>query len=284
MTKNIVFGGNGFLGLQISNILSKKKKVIVIDKKIIKNRKNCLQIKTCTSQTKNYQKFITPNSNIFYFADIAEINFAKNNPDIAIRNNILNLLKLLNLCKEKKVKNFFYASTVYVYNEMGSFYRVTKQCAEIILKEYCKNFKFNYVFFRYGSIYGTGAQEWNGFNNFVKNVKYKNKIVYKGSGKELREYIHVKDAAKLTCNVAEQKKYLNKSVLISGQNSMSVDQAFSLIFEILGKKKNIKYLNKISDDHYGISPYRYMPDISEKIVPSTYIDIGQGILEIVKDN
>ena len=38
----------------------------------------------------------------------------------------------------------------------------------------------------------------------------KGKITYKGNGKELREYIHVKDAAKLTYTAVKSKKYSNK--------------------------------------------------------------------------
>ena len=65
----------------------------------------------------------------------------------------------------------------------------------------------------------------------------KGKITYKGNGKELREYIHVKDAAKLTYTAVKSKKYLNKSILISGQSSLSSNELFTTIFEILNKKK-----------------------------------------------
>ena len=61
-------------------------------------------------------------------------------------------------------------------------------------------------------------------------------IIYKGNGKELREYIHVKDAAKLTYTLL--KKYSNKSILISGQSSLSSNELFTTIFEILNKKKS----------------------------------------------
>ena len=283
MSNNVIFGGNGFLGKHISDILIKKKNLVIIDKVQNKKIENCRQIITDIENFKKYEKFLKPGSNIFYFSDIAEINFSKKNPEITVKNNILNLITVLKLCREKKIKNFFYASSLYVYNDLGSIYRATKQCAEILIKEFSKNYKFNYIFLRYGSIYGSGAQEWNGMRKFVENILNKSSIVYSGTGREIREYIHVKDAASLTCKICFNKNYLNKSILISGQNSISIDELFTMLFEIINKKKKVKYLSKIKDDHYGITPYRYIPDLSKKIVPTNYYDLGQGILEIIED-
>ena len=59
---------------------------------------------------------------------------------------------------------------------------------------------------------------------------------------------------------------------------------FSMIFEIVGKEADIRYLNKIdSTSHYGITPYRYTPKASMKLIPVEFFDLGQGILNIVQD-
>ena len=55
-----------------------------------------------------------------------------------------------------------------------------------------------------------------------------------------------------------------------------------MIFEIAGINQDIEYsCEDISKDHYGMTPYRYSPKKAVKIIPDEYIDIGQGILEIV---
>ena len=55
-----------------------------------------------------------------------------------------------------------------------------------------------------------------------------------------------------------------------------------MIFEIAGIDQDIEYSSEeISKDHYGMTPYRYNPMKAIKIIPDEYIDIGQGILEIV---
>ena len=40
-------------------------------------------------------------------------------------------------------------------------------------------------------------------------------------------------------------------------------------------------MNKInSDDHYGFSPYRYIPESSTKLISNQSIDLGEGILRL----
>ena len=285
MYKNVIFGGSGFLGSNLADEISKSKnKILIIDKKPKKVLKNFQkQINCDILNLEKYKNLISTNSDVYFFSDIADIGYSKIYPLETLENNVLKLIHILKFLIKKKIKNFYYASTIYVNNDLGSFYRASKQCAEIIISEFSKNYNFNYTFLRYGSVYGPQAQEWNGIKKFVKEAMMKGKITYKGNGKELREYIHVKDAAKLTYTAVKSKKYSNKSILISGQSSLSSNELFTTIFEILNKKKKVKFLNKVVEDHYGVTPYRYIPNQSKKIVPIDYIDIGQGIIEVIKE-
>ena len=43
----------------------------------------------------------------------------------------------------------FFASTIYVYSELGSFYRVSKQACEKLIEEYSKEFQLNYTILRF---------------------------------------------------------------------------------------------------------------------------------------
>ena len=194
-----------------------------------------------------------------------------------INQNLIILTEILKLIVNSKVKNFVYASSLYVFSEAGSFYRATKQCAEILIKEFSKVGNFSYKFVRYGSLYGERAQEWNGISKFISQIKVKG-TTYQGNGKEVRDYVHVKDAAKLSVKIIEDKIHEN-AVSILGQKSITVDQLFDLLFEISERKK-VKYLNKInSDDHYGFSPYRYIPENSIKLTSNKSIDLEKGFLD-----
>ena len=285
-TKNIlVVGGSGFVGSHTADILSKNAhKVTILDK-------------THSKWLKSDQKMIVGDmmeqdildssmkeiDYVYYFAGIADIGEAKSNPYKTIEINIMGLTKALEAAVKNNVKKFIFASTMYVYSSHGSFYRATKQAAEIIIETYHENYGIEYVFLRYGSLYGPRSQNWNGIKRFAKQVIEKGSLEYSGNGSEVREYIHVQDAANLSVKVLEDK-YKNKAVTITGQQSIKVSDMFTMIFEIEGKKVNIKYLDKhIDTSHYGNTPYRYTPKPSMKITPTEFVDLGQGILNIIEE-
>jgi UDP-glucose 4-epimerase len=82
-----------------------------------------------------------------------------------------------------------FASTIYVYSELGSFYRVSKQACEKIVEEYQKEFDLDYTILRYGSLYGPRANEFNFISNALVQALKNKKIVRRGDGKEVRECI-----------------------------------------------------------------------------------------------
>ncbi len=280
--KILVLGGLGFLGSHVAEELSYKNYgVTIFDKKKPKfTNKKIKYLCADINNKKLLNKAIKNCDVIFYFADIADISESKLDYMKTINQNIIGLVDILEMCKNSKVKDFIYASSLYVYSDAGSFYRASKQCAEILIKEFSKVGNFSYKFVRYGSLYGERAQEWNGISKFISQIKVKGAVTYQGNGKEVRDYVHVKDAAKLSLKIIEDKIHEN-AVSILGQKSITVDQLFDLLFEISGKKKKVKYLNKInSDDHYGFSPYRYIPENSIKLTSNKSIDLGEGILRL----
>jgi len=56
-----------------------------------------------------------------------------------------------------------------------------------------------------------------------------------------------------------------------------------MIEEILNDKIEIQLKNEKYVNHYKISPYSFHPSLSKKLISNPYIDIGQGILECIKE-
>ena len=139
--KVLIIGGSGFLGSHVADELVKKNfKVTIIDINHPKNMdKKKKFVKVNNRDISLISKEIKKSNIIYYFADIADIRFAKDNYMKTINNNILNLTEILDSCKKSKIDNFIYASSLYVYSEAGSFYRASKQCAEILVKEFSRN-------------------------------------------------------------------------------------------------------------------------------------------------
>lgn len=284
--KNVlVIGGSGFMGSHTADVLSENGKIVSILDKVsspwLRSDQNMIVGDAMDSDI--LESSMQGVDCVYYFAGIADIAEAKFNPYNTIEINIMGLTKALEAAVKNNVKQFIYASTMYVYSSHGSFYRASKQAAEIIIEAYQENYGIDFVFLRYGSLYGPRSQDWNGIKGFAQQVIKTGVLKYSGNGSEVREYIHVLDAAKLSVK-ALQEEYKNRAVTITGQQSMKVSDMFSMIFEIEGKEVDINYLDTHkSSSHYGNTPYRYTPKTSMKIIPTEFVDLGQGLLDIVEE-
>lgn len=108
-------------------------------------------------------------------------------------------------------------------------------------------------------------------------------VEYPGNGSEIREYIHVRDAAKLSVR-ALYDDYKNKAITITGNQSMRMADMFSILFEIAGKELNVKYLDEQQgSSHYGHTPYRYTPKTAQKINSNQFFDLGHGLHDLVEE-
>ncbi len=219
---------------------------------------------------------------VFHFAGIADIKQAKRKHLETIRSNILGTVNVLEACRLAKVKRFLFASTLYVYSNAGSFYRTSKRCCELIIDDYYKQFGQNFTILRYGSLYGQRADENNWIFNALKQALSERKITRHGDGEEVREFIHVLDAAR--CSVdALSREYENQSLIITGYQSMKIKECMQMIREIMGNNIELEFLPTDDDLHYELTPYSFTPKTARRMVSSFYIDFGQGILEALNE-
>tara|TARA_B100001250_G_scaffold103200_1_gene86991 strand:- start:8661 stop:9536 length:876 start_codon:yes stop_codon:yes gene_type:complete len=285
MNKVLVIGGSGFMGSHTADLLSDNGYVVTILDKVTSPwlRDDQTMVVGDAMDSNVLTSAMNKIDYVFYFAGIADIAEAKVNPYKTIEVNIMGLTKALEAGVKNNISKFIYASTMYVYSAQGSFYRASKQAAEVIIEAYQENYQLSTVLLRYGSLYGPRSQNWNGIKGFARQVVNHGAIEYLGNGSEIREYIHVKDAAKLSVK-ALHDDYKNKAITITGNQSMRVADMFSMLFEIAGKELNVKYLDEQQgSSHYGHTPYRYTPKKAQKIIPNQFVDLGQGLLDIVEE-
>ena len=220
---------------------------------------------------------------VYHFAGIADIEESRSRPVETMNLNVMGASLVVEAAKQSGVERVVYASTMYVYSPFGSFYRASKQAAETIIEAYQQEYALDYTFLRYGSLYGPRAQDWNGLRKYVQQVVEGGQITYAGTGEEKREYIHVYDAARLSVDVLDDK-HRNRAITVTGSQILSSKEMMDLIFEIAGKKSDIVLTDTDRKGyHYNLTPYRYTPKQAFKLVPSEFIDIGQGVLELVKE-
>ncbi len=283
--KVLVVGGSGFLGSHVADELTEKGyEVTIFDQKISTwINDNQKFIESDLLDREHVIKSLEGFNFVIHFAGIADIGESKEKPLETIETNIIGTANLLEGCRKNKIEKFIFASSVYVFSKYGSFYGKSKQACELLIEEYQNEFNLDYIHVRYGSLYGPRAQEWNGLKKYISEIIKNKQIDFSGNGEEKREYIHVKDAAIMTANLLESDEK-NIAVNITGHQVISTLDLFKLIFEVLQLEEKIN-LSKESNvvSHYKISPYSFQPKESKKLVPKKFIDIGQGVLEIIHE-
>jgi UDP-glucose 4-epimerase len=283
--KVVVFGGSGFLGSHVCDILSiEGYQVFIFD---INASEYCTaNQEMITGDILNRDKIrevVKGAKFVYHFAAIADIKEAQEKPVKAVEVNILSTTYILDACREYNVERFIYGSTVYVYSEHGSFYKSTKQASELIIENYQKIYNLDYTILRYGSLYGPRANHFNSINNFIIQALKNKTILREGNGEELREYIHILDAAKASVEILHGN-FANSNIMITGTRSMRIRDLLSMIKEMLNEKIDINYTNKVLEEHYNITPYNFKPKVAKKYQLNVYYDLGQGILDQIYYN
>ena len=279
----VVTGGNGFLGLAlVQELVAIGARVIVIDL-----QENC---KCRFDDVEYHQKNLLKDDLnevfkgidfVYHFAAIAGLRDCIDRPIAAAEVNIIASMRVAEACINNGVRKLIFGSSLYVFSKEGSFYRSTKQSIELLIESYSEEYGLKYTFLRFGSLYGPNANDFNFIHNSITAAIKNKKIIRNGSGEELREYIHVTDASLLAIKAANDE-YDNLAVLISGREKISVKRLLDIIREILNNDTEVIYTDMSSKGHYYSTPYSYIPKKSRKIELDSYIDLGEGLLNLIQ--
>jgi UDP-glucose 4-epimerase len=283
--KVLIIGGAGFMGSHTADELSRRGYSVTIYDKVASPWLRPDQ-RMVVADLMDYDALLSAMKGaryVYHYAGVADIGEAKLNPTKTIEANIMGVARVMELAVKVGVKRFAYASTMYVYSVNGSFYRASKQAAEILIEVYAEEYGIEFTLLRYGSLYGPRAQPWNGIRKFISQIVKEGRFDYLGNGTEMREYIHAFDAARLSVDILDSK-HANQAITITGQQLIRVDQLAAIIFEIAGVQPNIQFKSELTHpDHYGQTPYRYKPLSAKKLVPTEFVDLGQGILNVIDE-
>ena len=95
------------------------------------------------------------------------------------------------------------------------------------------------------------------------------KIVREGDGEEIREYIHVRDAARCSVDILSEE-FKNQHVIITGNQSIKIKDLLNMIREMFHGEISVEYSPKHMPGHYEITPYSFRPKVAKKIGASSY--------------
>ena len=260
----IVTGGLGFIGSNLINILNSKNYFVInIDKLTYASN-----LKNINSRIKNYK---------FYKGDINNKNLIKNilnkyNPSIIynlaaethvdrsidgpknfINSNILGVFNILESIKNHKNKiKLIQISTDEVYGDIkknykskendaynpSSPYAASKASGDLLIKSYIRTYKLNAIITNCCNNYGPNQYPEKLIPTIIYNLIKNKSIPIYGNGKNIREWIYVKDHCNALIKISKYGK--------SGENyNIGSDVVFNNI-EIT--KKIISIFNNLNNN------------------------------------
>ncbi|MCK9240612.1 NAD(P)-dependent oxidoreductase [Desulfocurvus sp.] len=279
-----VFGGSGFLGSHVCDELTRAGyRVRVCDLAPSPHLQPGQEMLRCDIlDPEAVARAVDGADHVYNFAGLADIDEARDKPIRTLELNVMGNAHILEACKAAGVRRYVFASTVYVYSEKGSFYRASKQASERVIEAYHERYGVQYTILRYGSLYGRRADMRNGIYRILHSALTQGHVTYSGTGDEQREYIHVRDAARLSVRILDEQ-YANQHVILTGPYPYKVRDLMDMVREIMGNKPDIRFLNKPLGGHYKITPYAFLPRLGTKLVGESYTDMGQGLLDCLAE-
>jgi len=281
--KILVTGGSGFLGSHIADALSDAGHETVIFDRVRSPwlRAGQTMVIGDVLDVGAIAGALRGCDAVYHLAAMADIGDALNNPRTAVEVNIMGTVNLLEAARANGLKRFVFASSIYVYSNQGSFYRTTKQACEHLVHDYHERFGIDFTVLRFGSLYGPRADAGNGVHNLLSQALVKRSIDYYGTGEEVREYIHVVDAAGMSVEVLGPE-FSNQFIHLAGQERMTSREMLGMIREMMGGDIALKFEGTSPVGHYVQTPYNYMPKLGRRLTRRTYIDLGLGLLDCLQ--
>lgn len=302
MKKILVIGGAGYIGAALIEVLLKNKfKVVSIDNNLYKNQSSLNDFK----KNKDFKFFNADFSNkkllsklfqegyknIIFLAALVGDPISKKYPVLTNEIMLKKTKKFIDLCKEKKILNFFYASTCSNYgldksNKLLSENSELKPLSlyaknKVYIERYLLNMKnFNFTILRFSTAFGMSNRMRFDLtiNEFVKIVFF-NKTLLVYDADTYRPYLHTKDFARLFLLLLKTKKNIVRKVYNVGGNKNNFSKR--AIVSKIGKFLNIK---KIKFREKGTDPRNYKVNfnkIKKELNFEPKYTIGYGINEII---
>ena len=226
----VVTGGLGFIGSNLINILSKKKHFIINIDKVsyasnFKNISNNIKNYKFYRQNINDQIFIKKILNkynpslIFNLAAETHVDRSIDDPKQFIDSNIYGVFNLLEaLRKSKKKIKLIHVSTDEVYGDIiknknsketdpynpSSPYSASKASSDLLIKSYVRTYKIPSIITNCCNNYGPNQYPEKLIPTIIYKIINKKPITIYGSGKNIREWIHVDDHCSALIEISEK--------------------------------------------------------------------------------
>jgi len=292
MSHYLITGGAGFIGSNlIRHLLQSDKEVFIttiddFDPFYKKNLKE-LNISTfkgdprfallerdlaVTDGKKLSEEITKPVDVIVHLAAKAGVRPSILNPVSYQQANVIGLQNLLDFAKEKKCKQFVFASSSSVYGINNHFpwkeeeqlmpispYAMTKLAGEMLGHVYSKLFDIRFIALRFFTVYGPGQRPDLAIHKFTKAILSDKPIPMYGDGNTSRDYTFINDTVQGIVAAMKYDKSDFEVINLGNNYSIPLKELISSIEKVVGKKASIEQLPEQPGD-----------------VPKTFADISKA--------
>jgi len=277
--KNIlVTGGAGFIGSHFIDLLFKNTNCNIV----------CVDKLTYAGNMKNIEASLK-NGLKFYQEDIADfiiekiinenkidvvVNFAAqthvdrsiHNPREFLETDIMGVFNLVQCCIRQDIERFIHISTDEVYGSLlpNSFYSpfcentyldptspysASKACADLLLMSYYKTYSFPVIIVRPCNNYGPRQYPEKLIPMAITRLLQNEKIILHGEGREIREWIYVKDCCDAILKVLNFSRVGEIYNIGSGFILKNIDVIRRIILSICGDVdiKDLNFIEKVQN-------------------------------------
>lgn len=263
----LVTGGAGFIGSHIvDELINNSYNVIVADNLStgrMENINNSAIFYNIDIKDKTRLETLFINNKIKYIIHLAaqaSVGYSMKYPICDANENIISSLNLIELAKKYNIKKLIVSSTAAIYGEPqylpidenhnanpSSYYGLSK----LTMEKYIELSNIDYIIFRFSNVYGP-RQIPEGeagvvsifMNYFINN----NEINIFGDGNQTRDFIYVKDIAKILFLCIKNDNMTKEIINISSNVSISINELYEKLKHITKKDLKVNYLEERRGD------------------------------------
>ncbi|HEX7845602.1 MAG TPA: GDP-mannose 4,6-dehydratase [Chitinophagaceae bacterium] len=167
--------------------------------------------------------------------------------------NVIGLQNMLDLAKEKNIKQFVFASSSSVYGINDHYpwkedeqlmpispYASTKLAGEMMGHVYSKLFGIRFIALRFFTVYGPGQRPDLAIHKFTKAIINGQPITMYGNGATSRDYTFVDDTVQGITGAIQYDKSNFEIINLGNNYTITLKELITAIEEVTGKKAKIK--------------------------------------------
>jgi UDP-glucose 4-epimerase len=259
----LITGGAGFIGSHLADkLLQLENEVICYDNfdvyysnkdvNVQHNLKN-VKYRLIKADILDYDSLTKAMKNVdivFHLAAQPGVRFSIENPEKAVRVNILGTINVLQSVVEQNVKKLIYASSSSVYgnpeylplDEMHptnpiSPYGISKLCAEKYCKLYSKLYHKDIVMLRYFTVYGPRQRPDMAIHKFTRLIVQGKPPQIYGNGLQSRDFTYVDDIVRGTILAAENNNVMGETFNVGSGSKTTINELVNSLIEFIGKRE-----------------------------------------------